>query len=61
MIEPTSQGERAYDSHSWPLKEHILFIGTPIDDHVGNLATAQILFLQAEDPERDSAVHQFLG
>src|ERR1700741_1778192 len=53
VVEQTSRGERAYDFYSRLLKEHIIFIGTPIDDHVANLATAQMLFLQAEDPERD--------
>ncbi len=53
VVEQTSRGERAYDIYSRLLKEHIIFIGPPIDDHVANLATAQMLFLQAEDPERD--------
>ena len=53
VIEQSGRGERAYDIYSRLLKEHIIFIGTPIDDHVANLATAQMLFLQAEDPERD--------
>ena len=53
VVEQTSRGERAYDIYSQLLKEHIIFIGTPIDDHVANLATAQMLFLQAEDPEKD--------
>src|SRR5437870_1378423 len=53
VVEQTSRGERAYDIYSRLLKEHIIFIGTPIDDHVANLATAQMLFLQAEDPEKD--------
>src|SRR5258708_14313055 len=53
VVEKTSSGERAYDIYSRLLKEHIIFIGTPIDDHVANLATAQMLFLQAEDPEKD--------
>ena len=62
VVEQTSRGERAYDIYSRLLKEHIIFIGTPIDDHVANLATAQMLFLQAEDPgKRHSAVHQFAG
>src|SRR6202162_5447009 len=52
VVEQTSRGERAYDIYSRLLKEHIIFIGPPIDDHVANLATAQMLFLQAEDPER---------
>jgi ATP-dependent Clp protease protease subunit len=53
VVEQTSRGERAYDIFSRLLKEHIIFIGTPIDDHVANLAAAQMLFLQAEDPEKD--------
>jgi len=53
VVEQTRRGERAYDIYSRLLKEHIVFIGTPIDDHVANLATAQMLFLQAEDPEKD--------
>src|SRR3984885_1288257 len=53
VVEQTSRGERAYDIYSRLLKEHIIFIGTPIDDHVANLATAQMLFLLAEDPDRD--------
>jgi ATP-dependent Clp protease protease subunit len=53
VVEQTSRGERAYDIYSRLLKEHIVFIGTPIDDHVANLSTAQMLFLQAEDPEKD--------
>jgi ATP-dependent Clp protease protease subunit len=53
VVEQTTRGERAYDIYSRLLKDHILFIGTPIDDHVSNLVTAQLLFLEAEDPERD--------
>jgi ATP-dependent Clp protease protease subunit len=53
VVEQTTRGERAYDIYSRLLKDHILFIGTPIDDHVANLVTAQLLFLEAEDPERD--------
>src|SRR5215469_530090 len=53
VVEETNRGERAYDIYSRLLKDHILFIGTPIDDHVANLVTAQLLFLEAEDPERD--------
>jgi len=53
VIEQTNRGERAYDIYSRLLKDHILFIGTEIDDHVANLVTAQLLFLEAEDPERD--------
>src|SRR5262249_1894091 len=53
VVEQTSRGERAYDIYSRLLKEHIIFIGSPIADYVGNLATVQMLFLQAEDPEKD--------
>ncbi len=53
VVEQTNRGERAYDIYSRLLKDHILFIGTPIDDHVANLVTAQLLFLEAEDPEKD--------
>src|SRR5207253_120589 len=53
VIEETTRGERAYDIYSRLLRDHILFIGTPIDDHVANLVTAQLLFLEADDPERD--------
>ena len=53
VLEETTRGERAYDIYSRLLKDHILFVGTPIDDHVANLVTAQLLFLEAEDPERD--------
>src|SRR5258708_14460899 len=59
VVEQTSRGERAYDIYSRLLKEHIIFIGTPIDDHVANLATAQMLFLQAEDPEKD--IHLYIN
>jgi hypothetical protein len=53
VVEETTRGERAYDIYSRLLKDHILFIGTEIDDHVANLVTAQLLFLEAEDPEKD--------
>src|SRR5690348_5795334 len=53
VVEQTNRGERAYDIYSRLLKDSIIFIGTPIDDHVANLVTAQLLFLEAEDPERD--------
>ena len=55
VVEETTRGERAYDIYSRLLKDHILFIGTEIDDHVANLVTAQLLFLEAEDPERTSS------
>ena len=53
VVEQTSRGERAYDIYSRLLKDNIIFIGTPIDDTVANLVTAQLLFLEAEDPEKD--------
>jgi len=57
VVEQTNRGERAYDIYSRLLKDNIIFIGTPIDDHVANLATAQLLFLEAEDPEKDISVY----
>jgi len=53
VVEQTSRGERAYDIYSRLLRDNIIFIGTPIDDTVANLVTAQLLFLEAEDPEKD--------
>src|ERR1700719_781164 len=53
VVEQTSRGERAYDIFSRLLRDNIIFIGTPIDDHVANLVTAQLLFLEADDPEKD--------
>ena len=53
VIEQTSRGERAYDIYSRLLRDNIIFIGTPIDDNVANLVIAQMLFLAAEDPEKD--------
>ncbi len=53
VVEQTNRGERAYDIYSRLLRDNIIFIGTPIDDTVANLVTAQLLFLEAEDPERD--------
>ncbi len=53
VVEQTSRGERAYDIFSRLLKDHIIFIGTPIDDSVANLVIAQMLFLESEDPEKD--------
>ena len=57
VVEQTNRGERAYDIYSRLLKDHIIFIGTPIDDHVANLVTAQLLFLAAEDPEKDISIY----
>ncbi len=53
VIEQTGRGERAYDIFSRLLKERIIFIGSPIDDSVASLAIAQLLFLEADDPEKD--------
>jgi ATP-dependent Clp protease protease subunit len=53
VVEQTNRGERAYDIFSRLLKDSIIFIGTPIDDSIANLVIAQMLFLEAEDPERD--------
>jgi ATP-dependent Clp protease protease subunit len=53
VIEQTNRGERAYDIYSRLLKDRIIFLGTPIDDHVANLIIAQMLFLEADDPEQD--------
>ncbi len=57
VVEQTNRGERAYDIYSRLLKDHIIFIGTPIDDHVANLVTAQLLFLESEDPEKDISLY----
>ncbi len=53
VVDQTSHGERAYDIYSRLLKDRIVFLGSPVDDNVANLVIAQMLFLQAEDPERD--------
>jgi ATP-dependent Clp protease protease subunit len=53
VVEQTSRGERAYDIFSRLLRDNIIFVGTPIDDTIANLVIAQMLFLEAEDPERD--------
>jgi ATP-dependent Clp protease protease subunit len=53
VVEQTSRGERAFDIYSRLLKDNIIFLGTPIDDQIANLIVAQLLFLEAEDPEKD--------
>ena len=53
VIEQTGRSERAYDIYSRLLKERIIFLGTDIDEHVANLVIAQLLFLEAEDPDKD--------
>ena len=57
VVEQTSRGERAYDIFSRLLKDNIIFLGTPVDDNVANLITAQLLFLEAEDPEKDISLY----
>src|SRR4051794_35686244 len=57
VVEQTSRGERAYDIYSRLLKENIIFLGTPIDDQVANLIIAQLLFLEAENPEKDISIY----
>ncbi|MDW7985516.1 MAG: ATP-dependent Clp protease proteolytic subunit, partial [Acidobacteriota bacterium] len=59
VIEQTQRGERAYDIYSRLLRDNIIFLGLPIDDSVANLIVAQILFLEAEDPEKD--VHLYIN
>ena len=53
VVEQTNRGERAYDIYSRLLKDSIIFVGAPIDDSLANLVIAQMLFLEAEDPDRD--------
>ena len=57
VVEQTNRGERAYDIYSRLLKDNIIFLGTPIDDNVANVVTAQLLFLAAEDPEKDISLY----
>jgi len=57
VVEQTGRGERAYDIFSRLLKDRIIFIGTPIDDNIANLVIAQLIFLEAEDPEKDINVY----
>src|SRR5258708_32638275 len=57
VVESTNRGERAYDLYSRLLKEHIIMLGTPIDDTVANLVCAQMLYLQYENAERDISLY----
>jgi ATP-dependent Clp protease protease subunit len=57
VVEQTNRGERAYDIYSRLLKDNIIFLGRPIDDDVSNLVIAQMLFLEAENPEKDIALY----
>jgi len=53
VVEQTSRGERAYDIYSRLLKDNVIFLGSAVDDHVASLVIAQLLFLEAENPEKD--------
>src|SRR5688572_33390397 len=53
VVESTNRGERAYDLYSRLLKEHIIFLATPIDDTIANLVCAQMMWLEAENPDKD--------
>ena len=57
VVEQTSRGERAYDIYSRLLKDNVVFLGQPIDDNVSNLIIAQLLFLEAENPEKDISIY----
>jgi len=59
VVEQSSRGERSYDIYSRLLKDRIIFLGSPIDDDVANLVIAQLLFLAAEDPEKD--IHLYIN
>lgn len=59
VVEQTGRGERAYDIYSRLLKDRIIFLGGPIDDHLANLIIAQLLFLESEDPEKD--IHLYIN
>lgn len=57
VVEQTNRGERSYDIYSRLLKDRIVIVGTPIDDNVANVVTAQLLFLASEDPEKDISLY----
>jgi ATP-dependent Clp protease protease subunit len=57
VVEQTGRGERSYDIYSRLLKDRIVFIGTPIDDHIANLVIAQLLFLKKEDCKKDINIY----
>ena len=57
VVEQNSRGERAYDIYSRLLKDRIIFLGSPVDDNVANVMIAQLLFLEAEDPESDISLY----
>ena len=57
VVEQSARGERAYDIYSRLLKERVVFIVRPIDDHMANLVIAQLLFLESENPDKDIALY----
>src|SRR5438034_11053348 len=57
VVESSARGERAYDIYSRLLKDRIVFVGGPIDDHVANLVLAQLLFLEGEAPDKDGNLY----
>ena len=57
VVEQTPRGERAFDIYSRLLKERVIFITGPIEDHMANLVVAQLLFLEAENPEKDINIY----
>jgi ATP-dependent Clp protease, protease subunit len=57
VVESSNRGERAYDLYSRLLKENIIFLGTPIDDTIANLVCAQMLFLEAENPDKEISLY----
>ena len=57
VVQQDSRGERGFDIYSRLLRERIIFIGTPIDDQIANLAVAQLLHLESEDPDKDISVY----
>lgn len=57
VIEQNERGERAYDIYSRLLRDRIIFLGTPVDDHVANAVIAQLLFLESEDPDKDINIY----
>lgn len=57
VVEQTARGERAYDIYSRLLKDRLIFLGGPIDDHVANLVVAQLLFLESENPDKDISIY----
>ncbi len=59
VVEQTGRGERSWDIYSRLLRERIVFVGTPIDDHIANLVVAQLIFLESEDPDKD--IHLYIN